>query len=55
MKTLSRLYIALILFFLYAPLAVMIVFSFNSSSSVWVFEGFSADWYLGRTDNGLCH
>jgi len=47
MKTLSRLYIALILFFLYAPLMVMIVFSFNSSSSVWVFEGFSADWYLG--------
>jgi spermidine/putrescine transport system permease protein len=25
----------------------MIVFSFNSSSSVWVFEGFSIDWYLG--------
>ena len=47
MKTLSRLYIALILFFLYAPLAVMTVFSFNSSSSVWVFEGFSLDWYLG--------
>lgn len=47
MKTLSRLYIAFILFFLYAPLMVMIVFSFNSSSSVWVFEGFSLDWYLG--------
>lgn len=47
MKTLSRLYIALILFFLYAPVLVMIVFSFNSSSSVWVFEGFSFKWYLG--------
>ena len=47
MKTLSRLYIALILFFLYAPVLIMIVFSFNSSSSVWVFEGFSFDWYLG--------
>ena len=47
MKALSRLYIALILFFLYAPLMVMIVFSFNSSSSVWVFEGFSSDWYIG--------
>ena len=47
MKFLSRLYIALILFFLYAPVLVMIVFSFNSSSSVWVFEGFSLDWYLG--------
>ncbi len=51
MKALSRLYIALILFFLYAPVLVMIVFSFNSSSSVWVFEGFSADWYLSLISN----
>lgn len=47
MKFLSRLYIGLIMFFLYAPILVMIFFSFNSSSSVWVFEGFSLDWYLG--------
>ena len=47
MKFLSRLYIGLILFFLYAPVLVMIVFSFNSSGSVWVFEGFSTQWYLG--------
>ncbi len=47
MKILSKLYIALILFFLYAPVLVMIVFSFNESSSVWVFSGFSTDWYLG--------
>lgn len=47
MKALSRLYIALIVFFLYAPVLVMIFFSFNSSSSVWVFEGFSPQWYLG--------
>lgn len=45
MKVLARLYVALIILFLYAPVAVMIVFSFNSSSSVWVFEGFSFDWY----------
>lgn len=51
MKTLSRLYIGLILFFLYAPVAVMIVFSFNSGSSVWVFEGFSLDWYKGLASN----
>lgn len=25
----------------------MVIYSFNSSSSVWVFEGFSTDWYLG--------
>lgn len=51
MKTLSRLYIALILLFLYAPVAVMIFFSFNSGGSVWVFEGFSLDWYLGLATN----
>lgn len=45
MKALSRIYTALILVFLYAPIAVMVVFSFNSAGSVWVFEGFSLDWY----------
>ena len=47
MKALSRLYVALIIFFLYAPVAVMVFFSFNSGNSVWVFEGFSLDWYKG--------
>lgn len=45
MKVLGKLYMALVILFLYAPIAVMIVFSFNSGSSVWVFEGFSLDWY----------
>ncbi|MBR4099566.1 MAG: ABC transporter permease [Clostridia bacterium] len=53
MKILSRLYIGLILFFLYAPVLVMIVFSFNSSSSVWVFEGFSPQWYLGLISDSV--
>ncbi len=47
MKILSRLYVALIIFFLYAPVLVMIAFSFNESSSVWVFTGFSLKWYAG--------
>lgn len=51
MKALSRLYIALILLFLYAPVAVMVFFSFNSGESVWVFTGFSFDWYKGLLDN----
>lgn len=51
MKILSRLYIALIVLFLYAPVAVMIVFSFNLSSSVWVFEGFSTRWYEGLAND----
>ena len=45
MKILSKIYIALILFFLYAPVVVMVLFSFNSANSVWVFEGFSFEWY----------
>lgn len=51
MKTLSRIYIALILLFLYAPVAVMIIFSFNSSKSVWSFGGFSFQWYAGLLNN----
>ena len=51
MKFFSRLYIALIILFLYAPVAVMIVFSFNSSSSVWVMGGFSTRWYEGLVKN----
>ena len=45
MKTLSRLYTALILIFMYAPIMVLVVFSFNSSNSTSVFEGFSLKWY----------
>lgn len=45
MKLISKLYIGLIMFFLYAPIAVMIVFSFNSSNSTSVFAGFSLQWY----------
>lgn len=51
MKVLSRIYIALIILFLYAPVAVMIVFSFNSSSSVWVLDGFSTRWYEGLAND----
>lgn len=52
MKILSKIYMALVILFLYAPIAVMIVFSFNSGSSVWVFEGFSLDWYGELVFNG---
>ncbi len=50
-KILSKIYIALIILFLYAPVAVMIVFSFNSSSSVWVMGGFSTRWYEGLAND----
>lgn len=51
MKLLSRIYTALILIFLYAPIAVMIFFSFNSSRSVWKFTGFSLKWYQSLAIN----
>ena len=41
----SKLYTALVFIFLYAPIAVLIVFSFNSGKSTSVFEGFSLYWY----------
>ncbi len=45
MKTASKIYTALLYLFLYAPIFVLIVFSFNSGKSTAVFEGFSFKWY----------
>ncbi len=41
----SIIYQALVFIFLYAPIVVLIVFSFNSGKSTSVFEGFSLHWY----------
>ena len=41
----SKLYVALIFVFLYAPIAVMMLFSLNSTSSTYIFSGFSTHWY----------
>ncbi len=45
MKTLSRIYNGLIFAFLYAPIVVLIIFSFNDSKSRVVWNGFSFRWY----------
>ncbi|MCR5207835.1 MAG: ABC transporter permease [Eubacterium sp.] len=42
----SKLYLGLIFFFLYAPIAVMTAFSFNSSSSTYSLDGFSTYWWI---------
>lgn len=42
---LSRFYIFLVFAFLYAPMLVMTVFSFNGTESTYVFSGFSFEWY----------
>ena len=44
-KTLSRIYTALIMLFLFAPIAILLVFSFNKAKSLSVFSGFSLYWY----------
>jgi spermidine/putrescine transport system permease protein len=46
MKILSRIYTTLVLIFLYAPILVMIIFSFNSARSTSLFGGFSLKWYI---------
>lgn len=45
MKITSKIYTALIFIFLFAPIAVLLVFSFNEAKSLAVFSGFSLKWY----------
>ncbi len=45
MKLLSRIYTVLMFVFLYAPIVVLIVFSFNESKSRSMFTGFTLKWY----------
>ena len=51
MKALSKIYTALIFVFMYAPIAIMIFFSFNSSRSTAKFDGFSLKWYEELFEN----
>lgn len=45
-KTLKRFYTGLIFLFLYAPIIVLIVFSFNNSKSRGTWSGFTLKWYI---------
>jgi len=45
MKISSKIYTALIFTFLFAPIVVLIFFSFNEAKSLAVFSGFSLKWY----------
>ena len=53
MKKLGKIYLALVLFFLYVPIFVLIVFSFNESKSRSVFSGFTLDWYRKLFQNDI--
>jgi spermidine/putrescine transport system permease protein len=54
MKAISKIYTTLIFLFLYAPIVVLIIFSFNDSTtmsrSVW--SGFSLKWYYQLFQDG---
>lgn len=55
MKLSAKIYSAIIFIFLFAPIVVLLVFSFNESKSLSVFSGFSWKWYteLFRDQNTL--
>ncbi len=53
MKKLGKLYLGLVLFFLYIPIFVLIVFSFNETKSRSVFSGFTLDWYIRLFNNRI--
>ncbi len=53
MKKISKIYMALVLLFLYLPIFVLIVFSFNETKSRSVFSGFTFDWYIKLFKNEL--
>ena len=45
MKPIAKIYTALIMLFLFAPILILIIFSFNGAKSLSVFSGFSLNWY----------
>lgn len=45
-KTFKKLYVSLMFIFLYAPIIVLIIFSFNNSKSRGVWSGFTLKWYF---------
>ncbi len=51
MKFLSRSYIALIFLILYAPILLVIVFSFNKGENLSTFSGFTFKFYTGLLEN----
>jgi len=46
MMALKKMYLGLILFFMYAPIMILMVFSFNASRSRNNWGGFTLDWYV---------
>lgn len=53
MKKFSKVYLGLVLMFLYVPIFVLIVFSFNTTKSRSVMSGFTLDWYIKLFKNEI--
>lgn len=53
MKKLGKIYLGAVLMFLYVPIFVLIVFSFNETKSRSVFSGFTLDWYRKLIHNDI--
>lgn len=53
MKKLAKAYLGLVLMFLYVPIFVLIVFSFNTTKSRTVMSGFTLDWYVKLFHNEM--
>ena len=49
----SRLFIGLVFLFLYLPIFLLMIFSFNAGDSNMVWKGFSLDWYRALFQNRL--
>lgn len=49
----SRSYLFVVFLFLYAPILVLIVFSFNAAKSSAVWTGFTLDWYIQLSQNSM--
>lgn len=45
LNPLSKLFLAVIFFILYAPIFFLVFYSFNSGETMYNFEGFSLEWY----------
>lgn len=53
MKKFAKVYLALVMMFLYVPIFVLIVFSFNTTKSRSVMSGFTFDWYIKLFKNEI--
>ncbi len=51
MKKLGNIYLTLAMSFLFLPILIMMVYSFNESKSYAVFTGFTLDWYIELFQN----